>query len=165
MNHSGMDKKQMGMSRTDLFIMIAILGFLALLRPVKVRDHSECCDPLRLCKSNLKHIATGVEIYSSDWGGAFPPSTANLTPNYLRTVPTCPAAGADTYSEHVQVDNRSLEQGSYLIYCAGDHHSDVGVPADYPLYDSVVGWVERPEPEEPQSDPRCESVIGLVERP
>lgn len=53
---------------------------------------------LSSCKSNLKNLGTGLEMYASDHAGRLPPSMAHLTPNYLKTFPKCPTAGRDTYS-------------------------------------------------------------------
>lgn len=49
------------------------------------------------CLSNLKDIATALEMYSSDYG-VFPSSLEALTPDYLKSIPECPPTGKNTYS-------------------------------------------------------------------
>ena len=49
------------------------------------------------CKRNLRNIATALEMYSTDYGGRFPPTLVDTTPNYLRTVPTCPSTKTVAY--------------------------------------------------------------------
>ncbi len=59
---------------------------------------------LTSCKSNLKNIATALEMYASDFGGRYPPGLEQLTVgNYLKLVPTCPSAGKMTYTDSYQV--------------------------------------------------------------
>jgi len=50
------------------------------------------------CVRNLKNLGTALEMYSTDASGRFPKSLARLTPSYVKAIPTCPAAGTDTYS-------------------------------------------------------------------
>jgi hypothetical protein len=100
---------------------------------------------LTACKSNLKNLGTACEMYSTDWSGEYPENVGLLTPNYLRVIPECPAAGADTYT-----DSYSLNPGPdgaewkyYECYCKGNHHEGVGIPADYPRYNGMEGLIER----------------------
>lgn len=88
-------------SRGSLFLAaIGVLGFVALAlailipRMIRPKNYGQ----LTACKSNLKNIGTGLEMYSTDYGGRYPTSLAQLTPNYLKTLPQCPTAGRDTYS-------------------------------------------------------------------
>ncbi len=100
---------------------------------------------LTACKSNQKNIGTALEMYSTDWSGAYPKSMTQLTPNYLRTIPECPAAEKDTYSSTYKL--RKSDNGDYEIYevfCSGPNHVKVGVPADYPQYNGEMGLIEQP---------------------
>ena len=98
------------------------------------------------CKSNLKNIGTALEMYSTDYSGNYPKDIGLITPNYLRDMPQCPKAGEDTYSESYQMEEPSEEQrwGSYSFYCSGENHAELGIPANYPAYNSVEGLIERP---------------------
>lgn len=85
-----------GSTRAQWLIVLAITAALAaMLVPNFVRARRQRSGTA--CFSNLRNIATGLEIYSSDWG-VYPPSLDVLTPNYLKTLPECPPAGKNTYS-------------------------------------------------------------------
>jgi hypothetical protein len=102
---------------------------------------------LTACKSNLKNIGTAMEMYSTDYAGKYPPAgLALLTPNYLKTIPECPAAGRPSYVCHFGPSallNEEKHEDYYLIECKGDHHLDIIRQADYPKYNGVVGLIER----------------------
>ncbi|MGE0492296.1 MAG: DUF3352 domain-containing protein [Vulcanimicrobiota bacterium] len=86
------------------------------------------------CKSNLKNIATACEMYSTDWSGRYPTELALLTPNYLKTIPSCPAAQKDTYTGTYQM---GTSPDSYRFACEGNHHSEVA--SEDPYYTSDQG--------------------------
>ena len=103
---------------------------------------------LTACMSNCKNIGVALEMYASDNGGSFPPSLKPyLIPNYLKTIPTCPAAGHDTYSDsyrwHGQPEN-------YTFYCSGLNHDASlqfrfpGDHSNYPQYCNELGLIDRP---------------------
>ena len=102
------------------------------------------------CKSNLKNIATALEMWSTDHEGAYPKTLAELTPEYLKYIPTCPAAGKDSYSDRyaafqAQADKTvNGEKLDYFFGCAGHHHANLDIPAEYPDYNSVRGLSEGP---------------------
>lgn len=81
-------------------------------------------------------------MYSTDFGGLYPDSMVQLTPDYLRVIPLCPAAGSDTYSDSY----RSSTDPDYYSYCCrGGQHIAVSVEGNYPAYDAISGLQERPE--------------------
>ncbi len=100
---------------------------------------------LTACKSNLKNIATALEMWSTDNSGEYPSSLAQVVPDYLRTIPLCPAADADTYSQTYRLI-KSKEYGYtyYEVYCQGHHHAKAGSEENYPRYNGVTGLVEHP---------------------
>lgn len=103
--------------------------------------HCRCGSVLTACKSNLKNLGTGLEMYATDWAGQYPPEIGYITPNYLKTIPTCPSAGKDTYSASYQVHH---EPEGYTVVCRGCyHHSSIDTP-NYPQYTAVQGLIERP---------------------
>lgn len=93
---------------------------------------------LTSCKSNLKNQATALEMYSTDHEGTYPAGLAELTPNYLKVIPNCPAAKRPTYSYQVHA-----EPSAFTLFCQGSHHQKANTPADYPQYSSLQGLVER----------------------
>lgn len=49
------------------------------------------------CISNLKNISAALEMYAVDNKGSYPLRLSQLPPSkYLKSIPTCPAAEADT---------------------------------------------------------------------
>lgn len=100
---------------------------------------------LYICTSNLKNIVTALEMYQTDHPGSYPNSLHELTPNYLKTLPECPAAKADTYSTAYlpTPSSESVSRPTFRVGCGGSHHvaAKVSKP-DHPAYDSVEGKME-----------------------
>lgn len=74
-------------------IVIAIIAILAaILIPNFIRARSQ--SQLAACESNLRNIATALELYANDYGGTYPygSNTADtaLTPVYMQSIPACP---------------------------------------------------------------------------
>ena len=101
---------------------------------------------LTACKSNLKNIGTGLEMYSTDYSGKYPKDLGMLTPNYLIDIPECPAAGYDTYTESYRLEPASdgSDWDVYYVHCSGENHASSGVPANFPAYNGIEGLIERP---------------------
>ena len=132
------DREQWGFTLIELLTVIAVIAILAaILVPnfIRVRSKSQ----LTACKSNLKNMATAIEIYSAEHAAKFPPSLPTLTPNYIRAVPECPAIGTDTYSASFSSTNNP---SYFLIRCEGPNHVGVDVSPNYPQWDSADGLLE-----------------------
>jgi hypothetical protein len=53
--------------------------------------------------------------------------------------------GKDTFSgTYVYYNNGKEKVHRFSFYCEGHNHKDVGVPADYPQYNSTDGLIPRP---------------------
>lgn len=127
-----------------LLALLFLLGFGALhWRKERIRGQ------LSACKSNVHNMGIAMEMYSVDWGWRYPVGLnkkSKLTPNYLRTIPLCPAAGRDTYVVQTgpgAEGNTRLAREYYIIACRGSHHRGLGVPTNYPKRSSTVGVLER----------------------
>jgi prepilin-type N-terminal cleavage/methylation domain-containing protein len=142
-------KKKAGFTLIELMIVIAIIAILAaILVPnfLKARAQGQ----LTACKSNCKNLATALEMYASDNGGRYPSTTnlaAKLTSgNYLKLIPTCPAAGSNTYSA---VYTARQTPDSFTFWCGGNNHSKAysGFTAasdNYPQYNAEQGLLDHP---------------------
>ena len=142
-------KKKAGFTLIELMIVIAIIAILAaILVPnfLKARAQGQ----LTACKSNCKNLATALEMYASDNGGRYPLSSAfqaRLTGgNYLKTIPTCPAAGADTYTGTY---SSTQTPDSFSFYCNGNNHAKAytgftTASANYPQYSAEQGLLDHP---------------------
>ena len=93
-------------------------------------------------------------MYATDWSGKYPVpglgggmGIESLTPNYLKTIPDCPAAGSVTYQARFDSDTPGNPDGFtdyYIVWCSGNIHAPVGVPHGFPRYDCIEGLVKRP---------------------
>jgi type II secretory pathway pseudopilin PulG len=120
-------------------MVVAWVGVLAaILVPNFIRARAR--GRLTACKSNLKNIGTALEMYSTDHAGRYPLRFRDLTPNYLKTIPTCPTAGIVTY-----LYAGAAHPDLYTVVCAGLHHAAQGITTpNYPQYTSITGLIERP---------------------
>jgi prepilin-type N-terminal cleavage/methylation domain-containing protein len=142
-------KKRAGFTLIELMIVIAIIAILAaILVPnfLKARAQGQ----LTACKSNCKNIATALEMYASDNSGRYPttPSfAASLTAgNYLKTIPTCPAVGQNTYGP---VYTATATPDGFSFYCSGNNHAKAytgfaNPPLNFPQYNGDVGLIANP---------------------
>lgn len=102
---------------------------------------------LTACKSNLKNMSVALEMYASDYAGHYPKNLQVLiTTDYLRAIPTCPAAGHDSYSAAYKVRSKP---DSFSIYCSGQNHakaySDYAANStNYPQYNAERGLIDHP---------------------
>ncbi len=132
-----------------LMLILACLAGTAVLAAILVPNfiRARSRGQLTACKSNLKNIGTAMEMYSTDWGGKYPTNgKVSLTPNYLKTVPDCPAAGTDTYTMEIGLKatyNTMSFEDYYFVYCSGHNHKSVSLPQNYPQYSGIVGLIER----------------------
>ena len=122
-----------GFTLIELMIVIAIVAILAaILVPNLIRARSR--SQLTGCTTNLKNIATALEMYNVDHTGRYPQDFTTLAPNYMKTIPACPAVGSDTYTPSYTV--------SFGLFCSGSNHGGFA-PPDYPKFDSVQGLIDR----------------------
>ncbi|MBQ7502406.1 hypothetical protein IJT93_06795 [bacterium] len=89
------------------------------------------------CKSNLRNIGIACEMYATDNRGAYPRSLQQLQPEYLKLLPQCPSAEADTYSDSYEF---SSEPDVFTVYCKGSSHASHA--ENYPQYTSLLGIIE-----------------------
>lgn len=140
-------KKKAGFTLIELMIVIAIIAILAaILVPnfLKARAQGQ----LTACKSNCKNLATALEMYASDYGGRYPTALTVLTGSgsYLKTIPTCPAAGSDTYTASY---GRTQTPDSFSFYCKGNNHGKAytgfsSASDNYPQYSAEQGLLDHP---------------------
>lgn len=134
-------KRSGGFTLIELMIVIAIIAILAaILVPNFIRARAQ--GQYTACKSNLKNVATALEMYSTDAAGRYPTSLGTLTASerYLRSIPTCPSRGTDTYTS---VFSSASNPDKYTVYCSGTNHSEVDAGSGKPAYNSTSGLIEK----------------------
>ena len=132
--------------------VVVVLGIAGYAIPAYKRHKGQ--QHLKACKENLRMIGTALEKYSTDHGGRFPyiDDTRALglpqaiVPAYLKTMPTCPAAGTDTYSRSSQ---GTYSPDCYTVVCEGHHHQNAKQGPHYPQYTSREGLLLDPGKKKP----------------
>lgn len=143
-----------------LLLLLAVWGLTHWYRAPRVHLHQ--------CRENLKMIEQAIFMYSTDYGGRIPGSAClslsrdgcrqqlllGLVPAYLKAMPTCPAAGRDTYSEGYRncagCPYGGLYLPSYILTCRGSNHEDAGMPRNFPVLTSLCGELVLEQPSGPR---------------
>lgn len=104
-------------SPAELFILGILVSLVALFcLPIFLTRRA--IKNLEICKTNIKTIATAVELYAHN-AGQYPPSLQRLVEtSYLPGIPTCPSAGTVTYGDYVVEGNPQV----FSFGCRGNNH-------------------------------------------
>lgn len=128
-----------GFTLIELMIVIAIIAILAaILVPNFIRARAQ--GQVTACKSNLKNIGTACEMYATDNSGRYETTATQLTPNYLKVIPTCASIGTDTYAAGF---TSASNPDAYTVVCSGSNHGGVNDSANNPQYTSTQGLLEK----------------------
>jgi len=134
-----LQKTSKGFTLIELMVVITIMVILMSMFVGLSYMRSRARAQYMSCTENLRSIATGLAMYATEHGGRYPESIDSLTPNYIHAIPTCPAAGADTYSETYTY---STNPDDFTINCNGSYHGIVGIQTGFPQYTSSFGLIE-----------------------
>jgi len=135
----GFQRKVKGFTLVELMIVIAIIAILAaVMVPNFIKSRAQ--GQVTACISNLRSIGTALAMYSTDNVGRFPTSLTRLTPNFLKSIPTCPSVGNNTYSGGY---TSASNPDAYTVVCSGNNHSGAAKAACFPQYNSVQGLVDN----------------------
>ena len=124
------------MRRDGGFTMVELLTIMALivtLAAILMPRYWLAIDRSRAtaCMGNLRNIANALHVYANDYEGRFPSALEKLIPDYLSSIPTCPATQTDTYTSGYEVnDNNTF----FTQCCKGKNHPTVGYGEDEPYY-------------------------------
>ncbi len=117
---------QRGFTLIEMMIVVAIIAILVgLLVPNFMRARAQA--QTAACESNLKEIATALELYQTDHD-AYPTSSGTNvdgTPSdplssYYKQAPIDPAAGAGQFYRYTVTD-AGQGDATYTISCPGSH--------------------------------------------
>lgn len=135
--------KKIGSRTLRLSILFAVSSLvMAAMIPSYLRNPDQ--SKLSTCESQIKNLATAIEMYSSDWKGDGPETLQHLTPEYLRTIPLCPAGKGVPYGYSITVRDKAGHAKGWEISCQSKGHSRVGIPDGYPRYNSKEGLLLGP---------------------
>lgn len=138
----GSDNKKQGNSIGFIIIaLVVLIGLAAFILPNFNRPGNRS-GQFYACQSNMKNIGAALEMYSVDNAGRYPHSMTQLTPNYLKTIPSCPAA--NTEMVYVNSYTMSTSPDLFTFYCMGHFHAANKVPPNYPQYNALKGLLVRP---------------------
>jgi type II secretion system protein G len=115
--------RQRGFTLIEMMIVVAIIAILvSILVPNFVRARAQA--QTSACESNLKEIATAIELYQTD-NDRYPDSGTvdgqndQLQP-YLKQTPVDPVAGPGAFYTFTVADPDTAT-ASYVIVCPGTH--------------------------------------------
>ena len=131
-------------SRNSILVIICSLAVISMMVPFLQRENDR--RDLLDCKENLRTLAVAMENYSSEHDGHYPPELKYLVPNYVESLPRCPASGTISYQMEWGPEaphNTRAFQDYYFLYCAGENHMVNGLPANYPCYDGGGSYCGR----------------------
>lgn len=133
-----------GFTMVELIVAMAIIGVLIGIFLPNLRRAVAKSD-VAACQSNLRNISTSIILYSNDNDRYYPATLSVTTPRWLKAIPTCPAAHADTYSSGYdivgidEIANVASTTATFTISCKGTNHSEVGLGVDQPWYSVAKG--------------------------
>ncbi|HXE72958.1 MAG TPA: prepilin-type N-terminal cleavage/methylation domain-containing protein [Candidatus Nitrosotenuis sp.] len=130
-----------GFTLIELMIVIALIAILAaILIPNMVRSRNQA--KLSSCKQSIRALASALETYATANGGRYPTSLSLLPPDCIKAVPTCPVTQSSLpYTSGYQF---STNPDSYTLMCATANHTVVGLPPNFPQYESSTGLHDQP---------------------
>ena len=118
------------------FYALTLLGLTSVALPLLLKaERARGQGDLTGCKSQLKNLACACEMWFCCHKDRYPAHLEQLTPLYIKTIPTCPG---DSACYRVAADF-----SSYTFRCDGDWHTFAGGLPNFPQYGSRVGLVER----------------------
>jgi prepilin-type N-terminal cleavage/methylation domain-containing protein len=125
-----------GFTLIEIAIVMLILALLImLLMPNYVRARSQ--GRLTACETNLRNLASALEVYSTENDKRFPALLDVLVPHYIQSIPSCPSAGnSKCYTDGFEC---TLNPADYTISCRGGFHTDLGMASDRPMFQYGTG--------------------------
>jgi len=128
-------KYKKGFTLLEIMIVVSIIAILVAIIIPRIKK-MEGRAKMVSCISNLKNIATAVNIYSNETMGQFPVSLTSIFPDFIGKIPECPAALKDTYTAGYTTND---EYNDFTVCCYGKYHAICGLDSNQPFYSAVNG--------------------------
>ncbi len=119
-----------------VMLILAVLAFLLLPNYVRARSRGR----LTACETNLRNMASALELYSNENDKIFPTELAALAPRYIQSLPKCPSAGSP--QSYVDGYESGTRPSNYTLACQGGYHVDLGLAPNAPTFQYGVGLRE-----------------------
>ena len=119
--------------------MLTPAEYLAALAAQNLRKQLQAATPqgkVSGCLRQLDKLHHALDAYRDAHQDFFPDRLDQLVPSYLETLPTCPAAGSDTYSASYQVSHAPER---FTLSCFGANHTPAGLGPNLPVCTSAQG--------------------------
>lgn len=133
-------RRAKGFTLIELMVVVAIIAILAAIGTINY-TRSRARALYTACGENVKNIGTAAMLYATDNGGRFATDIHQMTPNYLKSLPTCPSVGYTTYvNGWISASNPD----AFTVVCAGSNHTieSPGAQGNYPEYNSAQGLLQ-----------------------
>lgn len=128
-------RKNRGYTLLELLTVIFIIATLASMIIPNIR-RALWKSQLSGCQSNLRNLATALQVYSNDNEGLYPSNLSLIAPRYMRSLPTCPAAHAESYTGGYQIN---AKYDVFTVRCGGTNHSVLNYGTNEPFYNLDTG--------------------------
>jgi prepilin-type N-terminal cleavage/methylation domain-containing protein len=116
-----------------LIELLTVCAIISLLASILVPNFLRSLDNARLsaCQTNLKNIATALQVYANDNENLYPNALSSLLTQYISSIPTCPSAIANTYSAGFIT---ATSPANFTIYCTGSNHRINNLGSNEPYF-------------------------------
>lgn len=84
-----------------------------------------------VCHQQVRQVGKAITKFQADHQNELPENLDVLLGEYMPSIPTCPAARRDTYSESYKKDT---ETGEFELHCHGHYHASEDTGPNLPRY-------------------------------
>lgn len=114
---------------------------------VRAYRREQKLDIARQCRHNLQSLVHSLTKFRAE-NGVFPDKLQDLVPKYLDSLPLCPVAQKDTYTQSYYWETRTYggnfpDRLILELCCLGHHHTSAGWEENQPRYNLQEGAIPK----------------------